>query len=666
MRLKDALPLESWTAVGGGMAEANLVRMNLDEVVVERFFKNNQFFLVYQPKVSLAEPANELGLEAYLRLKMPGLETQSPALFMPVVRRMGLMPELTLVMFTTLAKDWLQIQASGSDKNIAVNLDIELLAQHGFLDTLEQNLKHSVMPLSRLHVDLVISGTIEISATILKGLERLRALGMRLAVEVGSDFSLNRKTLLALQVEELKLSRGLFAGKVSGAPEGLLAQCVEWAQHHDLVLTAVGVESEAEAQWLLQLGVANAQGFLYGAPTPIDPEQMGQTLTDTSEAPSIVVVDQGLNFLQQLKGFVPANYRIAGTSDLTKVPDLLDELKPGIVIFELGDQPERMFALADALPAADPSHPLVVLFVSAEENPQHYLNCYESNGFSYLYQTMPIVELLAGINRAINVQKTSRKVATELESSKGLALQSMRDAANYGDIVQLMKNICLAREERAISGDLFRFMRQRGLHCSVVFSTTEPPLSFDSVASHCSRTELNVFQLLKDRGRLYEFGSRIIVNGKYSAFLIKNLPEDETFKGQIRDYIAAIIECMDAQCQSIQQNRAIERAIGELMDISAEAVSTIDATAARKKQMINFLNSEISMSFHVLDLTVEQEDYLKNLVNKLLTESDAEEQGLAEITEHLQSTIEELKLRLLPASEPAAEISAAEDDVDLF
>ena len=228
------------------------------------------------------------------------------------------------------------------------------------------------------------------------------------------------------------------------------------------------------------------------------------------------------------------------------------------------------------------------------------------------------------------------------QESSELAMQSIRDASQYGDIVQLMKNITESKNKTDISKHFFQYMKSKGLSSSIAFSTEDQLTCFCSKDIQCTPTEQNVFELLRPKGRLYEFGDRIVVNGQYVSFMIKNMPSDKELKGQIRDYIAVIIECMDARYQGILQNRAIGQAVNELLSISQDAIEKVKTANQKKQKLIDYVNTEISLSFHILELSEDQEDYLKNLVNKLITEQDWENENNYSTTARLETTIKKL------------------------
>jgi len=60
--------------------------------------------------------------------------------------------------------------------------------------------------------------------------------------------------------------------------------------------------------------------------------------------------------------------------------------------------------------------------------------------------------------------------------------------------------------------------------------------------------EVELFDVLKNRGRLYNFGPRMIINDSHVSVLIKNMPlDDEIQVGRLRDILAVIIEGFEAR-----------------------------------------------------------------------------------------------------------------------
>ena len=81
------------------------------------------------------------------------------------------------------------------------------------------------------------------------------------------DFA-SLRHVVELRPDYVKLDRGLVAG-LDGDParRGVVAGMVRFARSAGCALIAEGVETEAEHETLLQLGVEYGQGYLYGRPS---------------------------------------------------------------------------------------------------------------------------------------------------------------------------------------------------------------------------------------------------------------------------------------------------------------------------------------------------------------------------------------------------------------
>jgi diguanylate cyclase len=102
-------------------------------------------------------------------------------------------------------------------------------------------------------------------------LDRLRALGVQIAVD---DFGTGYSSLTFLQrvqVNELKIDRSFVAGMLVFPHDAAIVRAtVDLARSFGLLTVAEGVESPAAARELEELGVDLGQGFWYAKPVHPD------------------------------------------------------------------------------------------------------------------------------------------------------------------------------------------------------------------------------------------------------------------------------------------------------------------------------------------------------------------------------------------------------------
>ena len=226
----------------------------------------SQLQMWLQPKFSL-KTGRAVGAEALVRWQHPQRGFISPAEFVPFAEQTGYISMLTNWMLgqalNTLAA-WAPTQP---ELSIAVNISTRDLLEAQFCTRVEQLLRqHGVNP-QCLRLEIVESGLMDDPQASVAVLHALRALGVHLSID---DFGTGYSSLAYLQklpVSELKIDRSFVDG-LDGLPgsQRLFQTMVEMGHGMGLMVTAEGVETEAEKQTITRLGCDVMQGYLASRP----------------------------------------------------------------------------------------------------------------------------------------------------------------------------------------------------------------------------------------------------------------------------------------------------------------------------------------------------------------------------------------------------------------
>jgi diguanylate cyclase (GGDEF)-like protein len=168
---------------------------------------------------------------------------------------------------------------------LSVNLSAPVLLDHRTLRMLEE--PHD---LSGLIIEVTEEALVKSDTQLRSAIAPLRARGARLAVDdMGAGYS-GLRQVITVHPSYLKLDRSLVSGIDHDADRAaLVGALVGYADHVGSLLVAEGIESRAELQALLQLGVPLAQGFFLGRPSTPWPGVELEALSrepSFSEAPS--------------------------------------------------------------------------------------------------------------------------------------------------------------------------------------------------------------------------------------------------------------------------------------------------------------------------------------------------------------------------------------------
>jgi diguanylate cyclase (GGDEF)-like protein len=232
-----------------------------------------QFSVVYQPIVGL--PGGELrGVEALLRWNHPTLGILSPETFITLAEESGVITPIGRWVIDTAcrqAAQW-QLIRPGTAPFISVNLSPLQAQDPGFVGDVARTLADTELPPEMLQLELTESALVEADSRPLETLQKLSAMGVRIAADdFGSGYS-NLAYLRRLPVDALKLSASFIQEMWRDGPadEPIISALAGLAHTLGLNLTVEGVETGEQASRLAALGCDTAQGWYFAPAVPGD------------------------------------------------------------------------------------------------------------------------------------------------------------------------------------------------------------------------------------------------------------------------------------------------------------------------------------------------------------------------------------------------------------
>ena len=220
--------------------------------------------LAYQPIID-ATTGDVVGREALLRWRHPKRGDIPPDQFIPIIEDAGLIHQIG---------DWVIREACAeavtweSPMRVAVNISAAQLTGAGLAETVLGALASTRLEPSRLELEVTESVFLGDDAATLASLERLRALGVRLVLDdFGKGYS-SFGYLSRAHFAKIKIDQSFVRGAAEGARDCIAIVHAILALARGLMVetTAEGVETEAQADVMRQLGCTQLQGFYFGRP----------------------------------------------------------------------------------------------------------------------------------------------------------------------------------------------------------------------------------------------------------------------------------------------------------------------------------------------------------------------------------------------------------------
>ena len=268
--LNAELALKSATTRGGpayaffnpNLAQSSKRRNDVLQAL-QGCIQNNHLSLNYQP-VFDAKTRQLAGFEALLRLNTPELGSVSPGEFIPVAEETGLIERIgawVLAEACTAASSW------PSNLMLAVNISPEQLYSGSLVTDVHNALEMASFPAYRLELEITEGTFLNESDAVISQLSTLREMGCSIALD---DFGIGYSSLSYLwkfPFSKLKVDRAFVSALDSTTVvRGVLQSIIGLAENLGLKVTAEGIETEAQAAELTNMGANYLQGFLLSHP----------------------------------------------------------------------------------------------------------------------------------------------------------------------------------------------------------------------------------------------------------------------------------------------------------------------------------------------------------------------------------------------------------------
>ncbi|MBM6444277.1 EAL domain-containing protein [Pseudomonas sp. MIL9] len=236
---------------------------------LRRALEQQQLRVFYQPVHDL-KTSRMIGVEALVRWEHPERGLVSPAEFIPVAERTGLIAEIDAWVMQQACQQMCQWQQAGVALSfVAVNVSSRLFARRELYQQVAQVLRDTGLDPAYLELEVTESAVMEDPEVALEQMHRLRELGVRLAID---DFGTGYSSLLRLKrlpVQKLKIDQGFVAGLPGDEDDGAIVRVIIALAHSmGMQVQAEGIEQVEQAALLLELGSHLGQGYWFGRPVP--------------------------------------------------------------------------------------------------------------------------------------------------------------------------------------------------------------------------------------------------------------------------------------------------------------------------------------------------------------------------------------------------------------
>lgn len=250
-----------------------LKRIQHDFDLLQQLIKaleEDQLTIFLQPKIRLTDE-QVVGFEALVRWPRPDGSFTSPALFLPLAEKSGLLDTLDLQVLNKAFSAAQRLSDAGYNLPVAFNATWSDLNNEEYVGQLLAKLDSGPLAPALLELEITETQAMEGYQELAPLLETLRTRGMSVSID---DFGTGHSSLAyltTLPADTIKIDRSFVQQLDSGSiGEHVTETVIALGRRFNFTVVAEGIETRQQQAQLVKMGCLIGQGFLFAKPMPVD------------------------------------------------------------------------------------------------------------------------------------------------------------------------------------------------------------------------------------------------------------------------------------------------------------------------------------------------------------------------------------------------------------
>ena len=238
---------------------------------IRKALEDNTFYFNVQPQFDINHKLR--GFEALARMKDFEGYIVSPADFIPVAEKTGLIDKVDMCVFRQAAGFFAEYikENNNSEVLLSINISVKHLLKEGFIEEISEVINQNHIPFKQIEMEITESIMIDSEDKALKVIEQVKDLGINIAIDdFGTGYS-SLSYLNQIPANLLKIDKA-FIDKMntSESSKQYVATIISIGHLMNFEVISEGVEEEDQLATLKEIGCDLIQGYIWGKPVMPD------------------------------------------------------------------------------------------------------------------------------------------------------------------------------------------------------------------------------------------------------------------------------------------------------------------------------------------------------------------------------------------------------------
>ncbi|OUS31562.1 hypothetical protein A9Q99_03050 [Gammaproteobacteria bacterium 45_16_T64] len=339
------------------------------------------------------------------------------------------------------------------------------------------------------------------------------------------------------------------------------------------------------------------------------------------DQPTVLIVDDEQDYAEFVRDILENDWDITTAYDGASAIQHFKEKEHDLVLLDVNLPDKSGFDVCSAIKQLDSQDNTSIVFVSGMNTIEERITGYDAGGDDYISKPFQLGEFQSKIAKIGRYQQAKKNLTHQQEYAKSVAFESMKEASQYGQVLQFLKVSFSCNNVFTLCNSVFETLGHFQLNCCIQIRLPDQDISMRPHNRSCSPMEDELFDMLRNKGRLFEFSNRLMVNDLHASILIKNMPcEDSAEVGRLKDILAVVIEGFEARLMDLERQSGIQSVLKSLSKTIPLVKTQFKEHERRSVAVMDNLLLEMGSSLHILDLTEDQEGFFIELVQKAMIE----------------------------------------------
>ena len=315
--------------------------------------------------------------------------------------------------------------------------------------------------------------------------------------------------------------------------------------------------------------------------------------------------------------------------------EVVEEFDPQVILLDVSMPQMSGYDVCRKLKENPNTQKIIVMFVSARGTVEERMEGYSVGAEDYIVKPFSHNELKLKLQHLNQVLIEKESLEQQVEDATSTAFNAMANSSEMGQIVNYIEHIGSIDNEHELGKAFLNCLGAFDLQSNVEFRLDNEVLHF-SVSGVCSPIVLELFEMLKSKGRLHEFSNRILVNYEMISLLILNMPgQDPDKHGRIRDHICFLVSVTEQQLKAIltkkellQQQQQLNDAVGKVHSKFTGLIELLNENRINNEAVFKRLQEDLESRIPTMGLDEDQEVFIYQKVDETIQNSVAREESV--------------------------------------